>query len=93
MASKANKDPNNFEVILLTYPSIVDSKEEEDATAANESTRFPLTGTIDEIGSDIQRIKQIEGINHIIFAYNFVSIGRDISNMIDKSKQLAKFAR
>jgi probable F420-dependent oxidoreductase len=49
MASKASKDPNNFEVILLTYPNIVDSKEEEDATAADESTRFPLTGTIDEL--------------------------------------------
>ena len=92
MASKASKDPNNFEVILLTYPNIVDSKE-KDLTSANESTRFPLTGTIDEIGSDIQRIKRIGGINHIIFAYNFVSIGRDVSNMVDKSKQLSKFAR
>jgi probable F420-dependent oxidoreductase len=92
MASKASKDPNNFEVILLTYPNIVHSKE-KDLTSANESTRFPLTGTIDEIGTDIQRIKQIGGINHIIFAYNFVSIGRDVSNMIDKSKQLSKFAR
>jgi alkanesulfonate monooxygenase SsuD/methylene tetrahydromethanopterin reductase-like flavin-dependent oxidoreductase (luciferase family) len=86
MASKANKDPNNFEAILLTYPNIVDSKVED-------ATRYPLTGTIDEIGSEIQRIKQIAGINHIIFAYNFVSIGRDVSNMIDKSKELSKFAR
>jgi probable F420-dependent oxidoreductase len=89
MASKTNKDPNNFEVILLTYPNIVDSKEDQ---TANESTRFPLTGAIDEIGNDIQRIKQI-GINHIIFAYNFVPIGRDVSDMIDKSKELSKFAR
>jgi probable F420-dependent oxidoreductase len=89
MANKINKDPNNFEVILLTYPNIVDSKEDQ---TANESTRFPLTGTIDEIGSDIKRIKQI-GINHIIFAYNFVPIGRDVDNIIDKTKQLSKFAK
>jgi probable F420-dependent oxidoreductase len=89
MANKTNKDPNNFEVILLTYPNIVDSKEDQ---TANESTRFPLTGTIDEIGSDIKRIKQI-GINHIIFAYNFVPIGRDVDNIIDKTKQLSKFAK
>jgi hypothetical protein len=25
-ANKANKDPNSFKVILLTYPNIIDSK-------------------------------------------------------------------
>ena len=28
MASKANKDPNEFKTILLTYPNIVESKNE-----------------------------------------------------------------
>jgi len=41
IANKANKDPNNFKVILLTYPNIVDSK--------SASQRFPLTGTIDQV--------------------------------------------
>ena len=87
MANKTNKDPNKFEVILLTYPNIIDSKNQ-----SNEGQRFPLTGTIDKIGSDIQRIKQI-GVDHIIFGYNFVSIGRDVDNMIDKTKHLSKFAK
>ena len=87
MANKTNKDPNKFEVILLTYPNIIDSKNQ-----SNEGQRFPLTGTIDKIGSDIQRIKQM-GVDHIIFGYNFVSIGRDVDNMIDKTKQLSKFAK
>ena len=86
-ANKANKDPNNFKVILLTYPNIIDSKNQ-----SNEGQRFPLTGTIDKIGSDIQRIKQM-GVDHIIFGYNFVSIGRDVDNMIDKTKELSKFAK
>ena len=58
----------------------------------NEGERFPLTGTIDQIGSDIRRIKGM-GVDHIIFGYNFVPIGRDVIEMIDTSKQLSKFAR
>jgi probable F420-dependent oxidoreductase len=88
IANKANKDPNNFKVILLTYPNIVDSKSQP----TNEGQRFPLTGTIDQVGNDIQRIKQM-GIDHIIFAYNFIPIGRDVDKMIDITKQLSKFAR
>lgn len=87
MANKTNKDPNKFEVILLTYPNIIDSKNQ-----SNEGQRFPMTGTIDNIGSDIQRIKQM-GVGRIIFGYNFVSIGRDVDNMIDKTKELLKFAK
>jgi probable F420-dependent oxidoreductase len=88
IANKANKDPNNFNVILLTYPNIVDSKSQ----STNEDQRFPLTGTIEQAGKDIQRIKQT-GIDHIIFGYNFVPMGRDLEKMLDITKQLSKFAR
>ena len=50
--------------------------------------RFPLTGTIDQAGNDIQRIKQME-IDHIIFG----SIGKDLDKVMDITKQLSKFAR
>ena len=89
MASKANKDPNEFKTILLTYPNVVESKNEQ---LTNESQRFPLTGTIDQIGNDIKRIKKI-GVNHIVFGYNFLPIGRDIDSVINKSKELSKYAR
>ena len=88
IANKANKDPNNFNVILLTYPNIVDSKSQ----STNEGQRFPLTGTIEQAGKDIQRIKQT-GIDHIIFGYNFIPMGRDLEKMLDITKQLSKFAR
>ena len=39
IANKGNKDPDNFKVILLTCPNIVDSKSQ----ITNESQRFPLT--------------------------------------------------
>jgi probable F420-dependent oxidoreductase len=91
IAHKANKDPNNFKVVLLTYPNIVlDSKNQ--STTTNESQRFPLTGTVDQAGDDIQRIKQM-GVDHIIFGYHFIPIGRDIDKMINITKQLSKFAR
>ena len=60
--------------------------------SADESQRFPLTGTIDEVSNDLKRIKEI-GVEHIIFGYNFISIGRDIDKMIDMTKQLSRFAR
>jgi len=83
-ANKANKDPNNFNVILLTYPNIVDSKNQ----STNSGQRFPLTGTIDQADNDIERIKQM-GIDHIIFG----SIGKDLDKVMDITKQLSKFAR
>jgi probable F420-dependent oxidoreductase len=89
-ANKANKDPNKFKVILLTYPNIdFDSKSQ---STTNQDQRFPLTGTIDQAGSDIERIKHM-GIDHIVFGYNFIPIGRDIDKMLDVTKRLAKFAR
>ena len=60
----------------------------------NEGQRFPFTGTIDQIGDDIKRTKQMNmDIDHIIFGYNFIPIGRDVNKMLDITKQLTKFAR
>lgn len=86
LAKKANKDPNRFRVILLVYPNVTDSSKTEQAQ------RFPLTGTIEEIGNDIQQIKEME-IDHIVFGYNFVPIYSNVSNIIGITRQLSKFAR
>lgn len=40
--------------------------------------RFPLTGTIEEIGKDIKRIKEM-GIEHIIFTF----VGLELDKVID----------
>ena len=79
------KDSKNFRTIVLTYPNVENQ-------SSNDRNRFPLTGTIDEIGRDIQRIKDM-GVDHLVFAYNFVPIGRDVDKMISISKELSKFAR
>lgn len=62
------------------------------SSSSNDKNRFPLSGSIDQIGSDIQRIKAM-GVDHIVFGYNFVPIGRDVTKVIDLSKELSKFAR
>jgi probable F420-dependent oxidoreductase len=93
IANKANKDPNSFKVILLAHLNVaLDSKGQSTTTTTNEDQRFPFTGTIDQIGNDIKRIKQMD-IDHIIFGYVFVPIGRDVNKILDLTKQLAKFAR
>ena len=91
ITKKANKDPNKFRVILLTYPNVDIDSNNQSATT-NEGQRFPLTGTIDQVGSDMERIKQT-GVDHIVFGYNFIPIGIDLDKMLDITKQLAKFAR
>ena len=91
IANKANKDPNKVKVILLAHLNVaLDPKSQ--STTTNEDQRFPFTGTIDQIGNDIKRIKQMD-IDHIIFGYVFVPIGRDVNKILDLTKQLAKFAR
>jgi probable F420-dependent oxidoreductase len=91
IANKANKDPNKFKVILLAHLNVALDSKSQSATT-NEDQRFPFTGTIDQISNDIKRIKQMD-IDHIIFGYVFVPIGRDVNKMLDLTKQLAKFAR
>jgi len=51
-----------------------------------------MTGTIDQIGSDVEQIKAM-GAEHIIFGYAFSPIGKDAKNMIEITKQLARFAK
>ncbi len=87
LAKKANKDPENFRVILLTYPNIMDTK-----GSSEENQRMPMSGTVEQIGTDIEKIKQM-GIDHIVFGYNFAPIYEDVSNIVAVSKQLSKFAR
>jgi len=51
-----------------------------------------MSGSIDQIGSDIDRFKAM-GAEHIIFGYAFSPIGRDAKKMMEVTKQLARFAK
>jgi hypothetical protein len=60
----------------------------EGQSSKNDENRFPFSGSIDQIGSDIQRLKEM-GVNHIVLVYNFLRMGRKVNEMIDTSKQLS----
>jgi probable F420-dependent oxidoreductase len=93
IAKKSNKDPNNFKVILLAHLNVaLDSKSQSTSSTTKEGQRFPFTGTVDQIGNDIKRIKQMD-IDHIVFGYVFIPIGRDVDSVINITKELSIYAR
>ena len=77
----------------MAYPKVsLDSKSQSTSSTTNEDQRFPFTGTVDQIGNDIKRIKQMD-IDHIVFGYNFIPIGRDVDSVINITKELSIYAR
>jgi probable F420-dependent oxidoreductase len=86
LAIKANKDPNAFKIILLTYLNI------SDTTNSSGKQRFPMSGTIEEIGNDIREIKDV-GIEHVVFGNFFTTLYGNIDQTIETSKQLLQFAK
>jgi probable F420-dependent oxidoreductase len=88
-ARKENKDPSTIRIVVLTYPNVLESSS---TTSSHNPQRLPMSGNIDQIGSDIERINAM-GVEHIIFGYAFSPIGNDTKKMIEITKQLAKFAK
>jgi len=88
-ARKANKDPSKIRIFVLTYPNLLDSSS---PAPSSEQQRSPMTGTTDQIGTDIDKIKSM-GVEHIIFGYVFSPICKDKNRMIEITKQLARFAK
>jgi probable F420-dependent oxidoreductase len=89
-ARKANKDPSDIRIVVLTYPNLIDSSSSSNSSSSQH--RMPMTGTIDQIGSDVEQIKAM-GAEHIIFGYAFSPIGKDAKKMIEITKLLARFAK
>jgi probable F420-dependent oxidoreductase len=85
-AGKIDKDPSNIGIYIGSYPNVLESP------VASNKTRSPMTGTIEQIGSDIEQIKAM-GTNHIFFGYMSPSIRKDMKKMVQVTKQLARFAK
>jgi probable F420-dependent oxidoreductase len=85
-ARKHDKDPSKINIFIGSYPNVLESP-----IAANE-TRFPMTGTIEQIGNDIEQIKAM-GTNHIFFGYMSPAIRKDMKKIVQVTKQLARFAK
>ena len=86
-ARKVDKDPSKVSIYMISYPNVSES-----ASTSSNQTRTPMTGTIEQIGSDIEQIKAM-GTDHIIFGHLFSSVGRDMKKMVEVTMQLAKFAK
>ncbi|HZO10721.1 MAG TPA: LLM class flavin-dependent oxidoreductase, partial [Nitrososphaeraceae archaeon] len=85
-ARKIDKDPSKIDNYIGAYPNVLESPD------ASDKTRSPMTGTIEQIGSDIEQIKAM-GTNHIFFGYMSPSIRKDMKKIIQVTKQLARFAK
>jgi probable F420-dependent oxidoreductase len=91
-ARKANKDPSKIRIFALTYPTVLDSSHSTSSSSSSEQHRLPMTGTVDQIGADINQIKAM-GVEHIIFGHAFSPLGQDMKKMVEITKQLARFAK
>lgn len=80
---KSNRTTKNFRVIVLTYP-------QTEVRRSKTGERVPFTGTIEQIGSDVQKVKEM-GVDHIIFCYLFSIENKDMRKAVYLTKQLSKF--
>jgi probable F420-dependent oxidoreductase len=86
-ARKGDKEPSEISIYMVSYPNILES-----TPSSYNQNRMPMTGTIEEIGSDIEHIKAM-GTDHIIFGHLFSSVGSDMKEMVEVTMQLARFAK
>jgi probable F420-dependent oxidoreductase len=92
---KAKRDPEDIHIAAILYPNVTDSShttnKEKDEKKSKQRQQL-LSGSIDQIGKDLQKIKKI-GVDHAILNYNRSSISNNIDNIIDVSKQLSAFIK
>jgi probable F420-dependent oxidoreductase len=92
---KAKRDPKDVHIAAILYPDVIEYRYKADNKQSNEKgvkslQRQLLGGTIDQIGKDLQEIKEM-GVDHVILNFNRSSISNNIDNIIDVSKQLSGF--
>lgn len=83
-----NRNPKEFKNNVLTFPQLVTSSSPSSDSSNTNQPRFPLTGTIDQIGQDIKAIKDLR-FEQIIFAF----MGLELDKVIETAKELSRFAR
>ena len=86
--AKENKSPSQTKIVTLTFPQIYERKNKSDKIRPEQSQRYPLSGTIEEIGQDIQKIKDM-GVEQIIFAFSNI----DLDKINETAKLIGKYAK
>jgi len=80
---KAGKNLDDFNISTLTFPQITEN-------GSGNDDRFPMTGTIEEVGGDIKKLKEI-GVNRAILV-EFAGVSYNVDKSIQVAKELKKFA-
>ncbi len=78
---KAEKAPDDFDMTTLTFPRLIQNSSDE---------RMPMTGTIEEIGADIAKLKEI-GFNRVVLGQS-AGEGYSVERTIELARELSKFA-
>ncbi|MFL6382476.1 MAG: LLM class flavin-dependent oxidoreductase, partial [Nitrososphaeraceae archaeon] len=89
---KAKRDPKDIHIAAILYPNVIDFSYDTDKDEKESKHRQLLNGNIDQIGKDLQEIKEM-GVDHAILNFNRSSISNKIDNIVDVSKQLYAFMR
>jgi probable F420-dependent oxidoreductase len=91
---KAKRDPKDIQIAAILYPNVIDSRYTDNNGDKKQPTRRQqlLSGSIDQIGNDLQEIKKI-GVGHAILNFNRSLIANNIDNIIDVSTRLSEFIR
>jgi alkanesulfonate monooxygenase SsuD/methylene tetrahydromethanopterin reductase-like flavin-dependent oxidoreductase (luciferase family) len=89
-----NRNPNELKVATLVFPQIDTSLTKQNNTNKkatlskqnNGNKKISMSGTIEEVGDDLRKIKEM-GSDHVIFGF----MGIDSKQVIDTVKQLCGF--
>jgi probable F420-dependent oxidoreductase len=87
---KINRDPKDIHTAAILYPNVTDSGYTDKQMQGKRQQRHYLSGSIDQVGEDLQEIKKA-GIDHVILNYNRSAISHNIGKIIEVSKQLSRF--
>jgi len=82
LKEKEKKENKRLETIALTFPEVNKTSKELGAP------RTLFSGSIDDVGNDLRRIKDM-GVNHVILGLT----DPDLDRVIDTAKQLSKFTK
>ena len=78
-----SRNPDELEIAALVFPQIDTSPPTKQNNNTNKKAALR---TIDEVGSDLRKIKEM-GADHVIFGF----MGMDSKQVIDTVKQLSGF--
>jgi probable F420-dependent oxidoreductase len=89
---KAKRDPKDIHIAAILYPNVIDSGDADKETQRIQPKRQLLSGSVDQVGKDLQEVERI-GVDHFILNYNRSVISDNTDKIIEVSKQLSSFVR